>query len=341
MATHRFRTAGLDNFQLPESLYVDGSKNYRGGSIHHVGGLANANHHANQESIDDAPDNESGDHSDFDDSLSDYQSDSTESNISSWDNEADIDSDIKNQDLIDDEDWIEGLMELPMPWTAARCFCLLRKVIGFVERLKRWRRDELATINEGSRNHDDKVELRTEDALKSVPKVGNQRVNVHGGDTWAHIIRTNQVLKLPQLTELQKRHHQRRIKHLWDSLDTTSAGDPRFKQAYAELKTISNQMISGMKVWTQCRQFVGQQTELRPVSKPCEVAEDLLDICGVRCRIVLEFLVKTSDPGVRRAHDRGKVDDVFVARRGTWPLLDNCLRSLGREVVREKTLHGE
>jgi hypothetical protein len=77
MATQPYWADGFDNFQLPENLHGDGSKNYTGGSIHDVGGLPNTDDHVSQESLDNSPDNESDDHNDFDDSLYEYQIDST------------------------------------------------------------------------------------------------------------------------------------------------------------------------------------------------------------------------------------------------------------------------
>lgn len=68
------------------------------------------------------------------------------------------------------------------------------------------------------------------------------------------LIRTDQVQKLPHLTDAQKTTHTQVVRSLWETLNAHTAGSTEFANAQSKLNQISQSLMKGMKIFQQSRQ---------------------------------------------------------------------------------------
>ena len=75
----------------------------------------------------------------------------------------------------------------------------------------------------------------------------------------SNLIRTDQVQKLPHLSDQQKAQHTQLVRSLWDMLNTRDPQTHEYQQAHTKLSQLSQNLMKGMRVFQQNRQQAMQQ----------------------------------------------------------------------------------
>ncbi|KAJ5967350.1 hypothetical protein N7501_003598 [Penicillium viridicatum] len=75
----------------------------------------------------------------------------------------------------------------------------------------------------------------------------------------SNLIRTDQVQKLPHLSDQQKAQHTQLVRSLWDLLNTRDPQTHEYQQAHTKLSQLSQNLMKGMRVFQQNRQQAMQQ----------------------------------------------------------------------------------
>lgn len=77
----------------------------------------------------------------------------------------------------------------------------------------------------------------------------------------SNLIRTDQVQKLPHLTEQQKNQHTQLVRNLWEALNTRDQQSPEYQTAHMKLSQLSQNLMKGMRLFQQSRQQHIQQQQ--------------------------------------------------------------------------------
>jgi transcription initiation factor TFIID subunit 12 len=75
----------------------------------------------------------------------------------------------------------------------------------------------------------------------------------------SNLIRTDQVQKLPHLSEQQKAQHTQLVRSLWELLNTRDPQTHEYQQANTKLSQLSQNLMKGMRIFQQNRQQALQQ----------------------------------------------------------------------------------
>ncbi|KAJ5154159.1 Histone-fold [Penicillium coprophilum] len=75
----------------------------------------------------------------------------------------------------------------------------------------------------------------------------------------SNLIRTDQVQKLPHLSDQQKAQHTQLVRSLWDLLNTRDPQTHEYQQAHTKLSQLSQNLMKGMRAFQQNRQQAMQQ----------------------------------------------------------------------------------
>jgi transcription initiation factor TFIID subunit 12 len=77
----------------------------------------------------------------------------------------------------------------------------------------------------------------------------------------SNLIRTDQVQKLPHLTDQQKAQHTHVVRTLWESLNTRDPQSHEYQSAHIKLGQLSQNLMKGMRIFQQNRQQALQQQQ--------------------------------------------------------------------------------
>lgn len=75
----------------------------------------------------------------------------------------------------------------------------------------------------------------------------------------SNLIRTDQVQKLPHLSDQQKAQHTQLVRTLWEALNTRDPQTPEYQNAHLKLSQLSQNLMKGMRLFQQNRQQALQQ----------------------------------------------------------------------------------
>ncbi|CAG7957543.1 unnamed protein product [Penicillium salamii] len=75
----------------------------------------------------------------------------------------------------------------------------------------------------------------------------------------SNLIRTDQVQKLPHLSDQQKAQHTQLVRSLWEMLNTRDPQTHEYQQAHTKLSQLSQNLMKGMRIFQQNRQQAMQQ----------------------------------------------------------------------------------
>lgn len=75
----------------------------------------------------------------------------------------------------------------------------------------------------------------------------------------SNLIRTDQVQKLPHLSDQQKAQHTQLVRNLWEMLNTRDPQTHEYQQAHTKLSQLSQNLMKGMRIFQQNRQQAMQQ----------------------------------------------------------------------------------
>ncbi|OQD77319.1 hypothetical protein PENDEC_c003G06478 [Penicillium decumbens] len=81
----------------------------------------------------------------------------------------------------------------------------------------------------------------------------------------SNLIRTDQVQKLPHLSDQQKAQHTHVVRSLWESLNTRDPQSHDYQTAHMKLSQLSQNLMKGMRVFQQSRQQALQQQQSQAV----------------------------------------------------------------------------
>ena len=81
----------------------------------------------------------------------------------------------------------------------------------------------------------------------------------------SNLIRTDQVQKLPHLSDQQKAQHTQLVRSLWDMLNTRDPQTHEYQQAHTKLSQLSQNLMKGMRVFQQNRQQAMQHQHQQAV----------------------------------------------------------------------------
>ncbi|KAJ5884965.1 hypothetical protein N7495_009475 [Penicillium taxi] len=77
----------------------------------------------------------------------------------------------------------------------------------------------------------------------------------------SNLIRTDQVQKLPHLTEQQKLQHTQLVRTLWDTLNTRDPSTNEYNTAHMKLSQLSQSLMKGMRMYQQNRTMQAHQQQ--------------------------------------------------------------------------------
>lgn len=77
----------------------------------------------------------------------------------------------------------------------------------------------------------------------------------------SNLIRTDQVQKLPHLSDQQKAQHTHVVRSLWDLLNTRDPQTAEYQNAHMKLSQLSQNLMKGMRIFQQNRQQALQQQQ--------------------------------------------------------------------------------
>ncbi|KAJ6157313.1 hypothetical protein N7470_004905 [Penicillium chermesinum] len=77
----------------------------------------------------------------------------------------------------------------------------------------------------------------------------------------SNLIRTDQVQKLPHLTEQQKSQHTQLVRSLWEALNNRDPQSTEYSTAHMKLSQLSQNLMKGMRLFQQSRQQALQQQQ--------------------------------------------------------------------------------
>ncbi|KAJ5119637.1 hypothetical protein N7448_010306 [Penicillium atrosanguineum] len=77
----------------------------------------------------------------------------------------------------------------------------------------------------------------------------------------SNLIRTDQVQKLPHLTDQQKAQHTHVVRSLWELLNTRDPQTAEYQNAHMKLSQLSQNLMKGMRIFQQNRQQALQQQQ--------------------------------------------------------------------------------
>ncbi|KAE8348462.1 transcription initiation factor TFIID subunit A-domain-containing protein [Aspergillus coremiiformis] len=77
----------------------------------------------------------------------------------------------------------------------------------------------------------------------------------------SNLIRTDQVQKLPHLTDQQKSQHTQLVRNFWEVLNNRDPQSAEYQHAHQRLTQISQNLMKGMRAFQQNRQFQQQQLQ--------------------------------------------------------------------------------
>ncbi|KAB8217003.1 transcription initiation factor TFIID subunit A-domain-containing protein [Aspergillus novoparasiticus] len=80
----------------------------------------------------------------------------------------------------------------------------------------------------------------------------------------SNLIRTDQVQKLPHLTEQQKSQHTQLVRNFWEVLNNRDPQSTEYQHAHSRLTQISQSLMKGMRAFQQNRQLQQQQLQGQP-----------------------------------------------------------------------------
>lgn len=75
----------------------------------------------------------------------------------------------------------------------------------------------------------------------------------------SNLIRTDQVQKLPHLSDQQKAQHTQLVRTFWEALNTRDPQTPEYQNAHLKLSQLSQNLMKGMRLFQQNRQQALQQ----------------------------------------------------------------------------------
>jgi transcription initiation factor TFIID subunit 12 len=81
-----------------------------------------------------------------------------------------------------------------------------------------------------------------------------------------NLIRTDQVQKLPHLSDQQKVQHTQLVRSLWEMLNTRDSQSHEYQQAHTKLSQLSQNLMKGMRIFQQNRQQAMQQHQQAQVA---------------------------------------------------------------------------
>ncbi|KAJ5463521.1 hypothetical protein N7475_008465 [Penicillium sp. IBT 31633x] len=82
----------------------------------------------------------------------------------------------------------------------------------------------------------------------------------------SNLIRTDQVQKLPHLSDQQKAQHTQLVRSLWEMLNTRDPQTHEYQQAHTKLSQLSQNLMKGMRIFQQNRQQAMQQHQQAQVA---------------------------------------------------------------------------
>lgn len=83
---------------------------------------------------------------------------------------------------------------------------------------------------------------------------GPPNSNVPHQQQHSNLIRTDQVIKLPHLSDQQKLQHTQLVRNLWEMLNTRDPSTPDYQNAHMKLNHLSQNLMKGMRAFQQSRQ---------------------------------------------------------------------------------------